>query len=488
MSILQLDKTLLKKELNSGSVSCLIRSFDSDYALNNEDIYQLLIKLIELVKNREYIHIDRNVYTIETLTDYFSYICLDLLKYLDKYDIEINQKILILIVYLTVKLTKICSHAYLFIETSLQIIDGFENHNNTINRYIQSEDYRGLLFWVCSLVDISLYDELNKILEYEYSPPKVSAKWVEKFRTDNDPIEFWFYNSNYGKGLFLILYTPKCRYSKCAFCSLPSLSSDNDIKSQKEIYSQVDQTIKCLISTQEKNELKEVILSNNGNLFDIKTMPTLSLLYTVDNLLSNLPNLQKIILESRVEYLESSKLKLLQETINTYQTNLELEVAIGFEMFNDKYRNEYYKKGLSFTKVENAIDLLSKYNISLKFYIMFHSIPGATLNESIEDINKCEKYFSNLANKYNSKINLHISPTYIATGTKLEKDYNKGIYQPPNTQDIEKMYNKLKLYSNLSYFISLNDEGLSKYNITDNYSEYLDLKSKINKFNITNIK
>jgi hypothetical protein len=152
-------------------------------------------------------------------------------------------------------------------------------------------------------------------------------------------------------------------------------------------------------------------------------------------------------------------------------------------------RNGYYKKGLEKSILENKLAKLVDTDVSLKIYLMYKAVPDnyMDINESIQDINNASKYFSNLATKYNTNLNIHISPTYLATGTQLYKDYKNGLYTPLTTKDIKKLFDELKVYENLSYYISMNDEGLSEDRLLDDsdYEEYLKLKNDIHKFNIT---
>ena len=75
-------------------------------------------------------------------------------------------------------------------------------------------------------------------------------------------------------------------------------------------------------------------------------------------------------------------------------------------------------------------------------------------------------------------------PTVVAVGTLLEKEFNDGNYVPPGPKEINALCNELSLFDNISYYISLNDEGLSSTHIEDDYKEFISLKEKIDHFNI----
>lgn len=365
-----------------------------------------------------------------------------------------------------------------------------------IYSYVNSYDTRGLFYFLCFKYRLP-FDKIieNKLINYEYQEPSINKKWQKSYKKDGEPITFWFYNTMIGQGLFLVLYGPKCRYKiekgGCAGCNLPAVSSSNSLPNNSDIKEQADNTFSNLLSKKEKNLTKELMLSNNGSILDSNTMPIESLSYCVQKAINNFPNLKKIIFETRIDdYTNFKQLKDIYEKIKEYNLDISLELAIGFEIYDDYLRNNYYKKGLDKKTIEEKIKELSGLNVSLKVYVMYKAVPDSYMNvdDAIKDIDYSSEYFSKLSTKYNLDINLHISPTYLATGTQLYKDYKDGLYTPLSTKDIKKLFDELKVYENLSYYISMNDEGLSDDRLlnSSDYEEYLELSNKIHKFNIEN--
>jgi hypothetical protein len=114
---------------------------------------------------------------------------------------------------------------------------------------------------------------------------------------------------------------------------------------------------------------------------------------------------------------------------------------------------------------------------------MYKAVPQMTTQDAIIDINNVSEYAKTLVETYQVDINIHISPTYVAIGTQLEKEFNEGNYTPPGPKEIAMLCDELILYGNVSYYISLNDEGLSSTHLEDEYKLFLDLKNKIDYFN-----
>lgn len=481
VTVLEIDTDLLAKEIKCTFDNVVGVTLHSNIKMNEDEVIYYLQHAINLLfedSNQLYYHID----SVDNLFEYL----FKTYKHRFEKSVESSSDLILLCTIATsLFLSKCSARSLVLITAVLNNLEQVSMYEKEILPYLESYDLRALLFWAInrlSTLDFDKSKDLN--ISYEYAPPKITPEWLNKYRNDEQPMEFWFYNSMLGKSLFLILYTPKCRYAKCSGCNLPSLSSQEKTTSPSAVYKQVDYVLQESISSGEKNILKEVILSNNGNLFDIKTMPTLSLLYTINTLIEELPNLQKIVVESRIEYLKEHQLQTIDEVLSAHEDrDIQIEIALGFEIFDDELRNGYYKKGFHKSTLEELMPLFSKYNISLKFYMMYKSIPQMSTEDAIIDINNVSQYANGLVDKYGVKINIHISPTYVAVGTLLEKEFNEGNYTPPGPKEVGMLCDELALYSNVSYYISLNDEGLSSTHIEDEYHVFLNLKNRVDYFN-----
>jgi len=481
MIVLEIDAQRLSLEMKSNFDNVVGVSLPSEIKMNEEELLLLLQHAINALFQEK----RQNFHHIDTKENLFEYLFTQYEINFKEYVKSDTQLILLITIATSLFLTKSSAQSIILITLLLNNLDSMDSYKKDIEAYLESHDLRAMMFWaINTLTDIDYDLQKDFDITYEYAPPKITPSWLNKYRKDDEAMEFWFYNSTIGKALFLILYTPKCRYAKCSGCNLPSLSSQDKTTSPSAVYKQVDNVLQNSISVAEKTSIKEVILSNNGNLFDIKTMPTLSLLYTINTFIEELPSLQKIIIESRIEYLNEHQLKTINEVLSAHEDrNIQIEIALGFEIFDDEIRNGYYKKGLYKSSIENLMPLFSKYNISLKFYMMYKAVPQMTTQDAIVDINNTSQYVHDLVEKYGVAINMHISPTYVAVGTLLEKEFNEGKYTPPGPKEINMLCDELTLYNNVSYYISLNDEGLSSTHIEEEYELFLNLKSKVDYFN-----
>ena len=88
-----------------------------------------------------------------------------------------------------------------------------------------------------------------------------------------------------------------------------------------------------------QQNIRKLIVSNNGSVLDQATFSSTALIYLV--LQSNLhfPNLSVFSIETRVEYVEVEELEFLARVLGEGDTPTELELAVGFEAFDDHIRN-----------------------------------------------------------------------------------------------------------------------------------------------------
>lgn len=315
----------------------------------------ILLDIIKVLKSNATPLLSTELKSIEDIFVYFAkYYNKEFRKYRANEDY-----ILFIFNVIGISLSNFSNDSYAFLDYIYDIIEEFSSFKKEAKRHIETKDLRALLFWLCKSININ-YDNVAPSIVYQYTAPTRKSDWLKENRKENEPIEFWFDKTSLGRSLFIVLYTAECRYHNCLGCDLPSKSakksSREDIyENQIKIYNQINFLLEDSISQSEKFDIKELTLSNNGNLYDTDTMPFLSLLYVVDKSIHNLPNLKKIVLESRIEVVDIENLKILKETIDKHGKNITLETAVGLEIMDDDLRNAYYKKGLSRVNIENFL-------------------------------------------------------------------------------------------------------------------------------------
>ncbi|MBI5386051.1 MAG: hypothetical protein HZA90_15355 [Verrucomicrobia bacterium] len=273
------------------------------------------------------------------------------------------------------------------------------------------------------------------------------------------PADFWFQESDEGTILFVVFYTQACRWSRCLGCNLPARMSQRHV-GFRNMMAQVDFLFALPEVMERRLTLRKVIVSNNGSVLDERTFSSTALIYLIAKLNLHLPNLAVLSLESRVEYVDEAELEFIARALEEGDTPTKLELAIGFEAFDDRIRNEVFKKGLSLAQFESLCGLVARYGFRLKCYFMQKPVPGMSDDAAVQDMHRAIDYLCGQSRRHGCPINLHLNPTYAAFGTALERSLRQGGYSPPRLADVA----RAALHAEgrpLSVFLGLSDEGLA---------------------------
>ena len=311
---------------------------------------------------------------------------------------------------------------------------------------------------------------MNKKKDRDNKVQRQIQKGIEKggkthgFNEDHEstlPIQTWIQESSEGKVLFIVFYSQACRWSRCLGCNLPSKSSEFHVD-YNDLITQIDYVFNNL--KVDPKEVKKVIVSNNGSILDQETFSSNALMHLMTELNRHFSNLAVLTIETRPEYVEVEELEFLQRAILEGDTPTVLEIAIGFEAFDDDIRNKHFDKGMSLDIFERFVEKLmpTKFNPSfgLKCYFMQKPVPEISDEEAVWDIMHAIDYLDSISEKYELSVNMHLNPTYVAYGTELGVAFEEGRYVPPKLLDVAKavMHAKGK---NVSIFIGLFDEDLA---------------------------
>jgi radical SAM enzyme (TIGR01210 family) len=271
--------------------------------------------------------------------------------------------------------------------------------------------------------------------------------------------QHWFQHPPEGLTLFVVLYTMACRWSKCLACNLPSLMSQYHVPF-RDIMMQVDYLFNNLLSDSRKKELKKIILSNNGSVLDEETFSTTALMYFIAKMNMHCPQVSVLSMETRPEYVDIEELEVISRALKEGETPTQLELAVGIEAFDEVIRNDYFHKGLSFETFEAMAEMIAKHRFSLKIYFMMKPVPGMSEEEAVSDIVNGIDYLDSIATRYSIDINMHLNPTYVASGTELEEAFAEGKFEPPKLESVRRAVLHAE-NKNISVFVGLNDEGLA---------------------------
>jgi radical SAM enzyme (TIGR01210 family) len=303
---------------------------------------------------------------------------------------------------------------------------------------------------------------------------------------DNDhnprlPADYWFQNPPEGLTLFTVFYTQACRWAQCLGCNLPSRMSEHHIGFH-DIIRQVDFVFDTLLGDEQKTRLRKIIISNNGSILDEKTFSTTALIYFIARMNIHCPFISVLSMETRPEYVDLNELEVLSRAMKEGSTPTDLELAVGFEAFDDTIRNEHFHKGLELPVFEDMARMMSGYGFRLKVYFMLKPVPGMSEEQAVEDVVKGLAYLDRIAAEYNIRINMHLNPTYAARGTPLETEFKNGNYTPPLLESVHKVLSRAR-GKRVSVFVGLYDEGLAVPGGSFIRPGDEELLAKLNRFN-----
>jgi radical SAM enzyme (TIGR01210 family) len=298
-------------------------------------------------------------------------------------------------------------------------------------------------------------DEANKTYTFDEDHP------------NDRPSMFWFQESHEGLILFIVFYTQACRWSRCLACNLPSLCSKFPV-GYKDIRKQIDWIFSRPEIISQREKIRKAIVSNNGSVLDQETFSSNALMYFTLMANEHLPNLRVLSLETRPEYVELAELEFLSRAIKEGDTPTELELAVGFEIFDDRLRNDVLHKGLRKETFVKLAAEMAEYRFRLKVYMMQKPVPGMSDEEAICDIEQAAAYFGAIVRRHFAsgtdepclKIDLHLNPTYVARGTALEQMFLRGDYTPPHLRHVARAVLGAE-NEPISVYVGLSDEGLS---------------------------
>lgn len=182
------------------------------------------------------------------------------------------------------------------------------------------------------------------------------------------------------KRLIIHLYSSGCSWvgqtGGCSMCGFyAGTSTSNPIT--KENYSQ---QIKTALKDYDLSEFPIVGIYNAGNLLSEKEVPA-DALAEICSIIAQEPNVKRILVESKLEYIDPDKLQEMQRILG----DIKIELGIGVETMNEKIRDLCINKPFPNALLEKKVELLHSIGVIPKAYLLLKP-PFLTEQEAIDDI------------------------------------------------------------------------------------------------------
>ena len=212
----------------------------------------------------------------------------------------------------------------------------------------------------------------------------------------------------------------------CIFCNQKSISGQR----KKVTKEDTERTIENFLKNIKDKDAKKEIAFFGGSFtgIDIKTQE--ELLQTAYKYIEN-GQVDSIRISTRPDYIDKEKLKLLKK----YKVKT---IELGVQSAND-YILGRANRGHNFKDVEKASKLIRLYGFNLGHQMMV-GLPESNINDEIKTAKELIKLKPKMVRIY---------PVLVIKGTKLEKEYNEGIYEPLTlAQAIETSKQLVRLFTN----------------------------------------
>lgn len=210
------------------------------------------------------------------------------------------------------------------------------------------------------------------------------------------------YNREKTKAFVIILPTKGCYWDSCSMCGYTN-NSFPEIKNE-EIYSYFK---KAMMNFNNEKIIKIFCSGSFLNDNEISEEIQLKILNEI--------NSDRIIIESRIEFITEEKLKKLNKNVM---------IAIGLESSNNFILKNSINKGITFEDYLNKAKLIKKFGLKLKTYILIKP-PFLTEKESINDAIKTAKDVEEFSEE------ISFNAVNVQKNTLVEYLWKRKEYSPP---------------------------------------------------------
>jgi archaeosine synthase beta-subunit len=177
-----------------------------------------------------------------------------------------------------------------------------------------------------------------------------------------------------------------------------------------------------VLQTHELQKYPVLSLYNAGSLLAEPEIPFSAVEEIMGLVARKLPDLKRVIIESKVEYVDKEKLRTLK---NILGNRTQLALAIGFESQDDTVRNLCINKGCSKKLFENCIEFTGSEGLHSIVYLILKP-PFLTEREAIDEAVASTKYVSRVGV---SEINYETMT--VESDTFVNLLYTQGQYRLP---------------------------------------------------------
>lgn len=292
-----------------------------------------------------------------------------------------------------------------------------------------------------------LSDKIHQLYR-TYGP----SKQMGNSTSDPQRPHFFLHRNFLGEqDLAIIFNTKRCQY-QCNFCALPYKSSVNWVETES-ILAQFESVI-----TEIKHSLgvlDRLTIANEGSVFDERTFST-EALFEIIKSVTRLPRLTKIVMETRLEFVDTKRLQELKT-----MSGKKIDILTGFETLDEHIRENILGKREPLESFQLGLDRIAACESELTTYVLLKPSPHMSDAQAISEAERSIDYVAENCNQRNIPFTIRLNPMYVAEKTswaRLAKSLKD--YKPPKLTDVIALADKKKS-EGIKVYLGLTSEGLS---------------------------
>lgn len=300
--------------------------------------------------------------------------------------------------------------------------------------------------------------------------------------------------------------TKKMRYGSCAMCPFhananPEVQDENLVRQCIDTIARLKKVGIEMKDTPDKIAREQDIglfdIASSGSFFCDEEFPPEVRRQILTAVASGLPDVKRIVVESRAEFLDDkgiNKLKEAKELLNAVRAErgfppVQLEYSIGIETTDPAIRNGILHKMLEMDELKHAIDLCKEGDVRyLQTYLLVkpNLIPEGF---AVADAVRSAKDVLDITKERGIKCRIALEPVFVGETTVLDTLYKGGLYRPPQIWSVVEVAKQVRKYITENridavVFVGLSDEGISKERLTKGCDQCdRKVKEAISKFN-----
>jgi len=178
--------------------------------------------------------------------------------------------------------------------------------------------------------------------------------------------------------------------------------------------------------------------------------------------MSTIDSLQRVVVESRREYVTAEKLREAKGTLRDDQI---LTFAFGYESKDPRIRNDVLGKGVPEFYLTDCLGMCRDTGVHFSAYVLIKP-PGLTEAQAIREAVDTAVHVFQTAMQYAIPAHVMFEPLFVAPGTGIERMFLQGEYRTPWLWSVLEVIGgtmSAKEWRNAKgqLFVGMSDEGLS---------------------------